>query len=247
MPCTGHRGGSRCRQWWRIQVDGHAIAFIEGLSLSWHPHMLRVCIRPARAKKEQGLTTEYSRYLRRLNDIVYTEVVPKLALFDFFTEHVYTRVSDPLSQEPLIGYIQSGLLSDVTFSLHRLIDTGGRQNKPRRNIPDFLRYTRDNIADITWKTPLTLTDLNRHHSALRAVESLTKRLRERRNNFFGHYDAEFFYEPDKLETEFPFSNEDAKSLVRTFQRILSDHNWAFSGTGTIGVEGFVYICRREAL
>jgi hypothetical protein len=194
------------------------------------------------------LTTEYARYLERLNNIVYTEVVPKLALVDFFTEHAYKREPDLTSKEPLIWYIQSGLLSDITFSLHRLVDSGSNsKGQPTRSIRHFLNYTRDNIAAIDWKEPLTLSDIYRHKNALRAVRDEIGRLDKRRNTFFGHYDDEFFFNPDKLDEDYPFSNEDAKTLVRTFQGILSDHNWAFAGRGSISMEHVVYVAAESLL
>jgi hypothetical protein len=93
---------------------------------------------------------------------VYTELVPKLALVDFFTAHAYKREPDLTSKEPLIWYIQSGLLSDITFSLHRLVDCGGNsKGQPTRSIRHFLSYTKENIAAIEWKKPLTLPDIYR--------------------------------------------------------------------------------------
>jgi hypothetical protein len=191
---------------------------------------------------ESGLTTEYAQYLQRLNNIVYTELVPKLALVDFFTAHAYKREPDLTSKEPLIWYIQSGLLSDITFSLHRLVDCGGNsKGQPTRSIRHFLSYTKENIAAIEWKKPLTLPDIYRHKAALRSVKDEIARLEKRRNKFFAHYDDEFFFNPDKLDQDYPFTNEDAGTLVRTFQRILSDHNWAFAGKGLISMEHVVYV------
>ncbi len=179
------------------------------------------------------MSTEYKRYLDRLNHIVFVEVVPKMAVFDYFTAHA--PPVDNESTETLLWFIRSGLHSDITFSLFRLIDEHGG-----RNIYDFLKYTKKYFRTIPWKTPLTQADLNEQTDSLTAVEALIDRLKDRRNKFFGHYDAAFFYEPERIDTAFPFSNEDAKALIRTLQRILSAHTHAFSGTGTMSMEGVFY-------
>jgi AbiU2 len=182
------------------------------------------------------LSVEYERYLERLNKILYLEVAPKTAIFDYFTEHMYARDQDANSAEPLMWFIQSGLYSDITFSLFRLIDEGGD-----RNIYDFLDHAEESLSSVRWKTPLTLADISKHRSSLDAIKPQMWNLKKRRNKFFGHYDKAFFYEPDRINAAFPFSNDDAKTLVRTLQGILSAHTLALNGTATVSVEGFFYL------
>ncbi len=182
------------------------------------------------------MSAEYERYLERLNKILYLELVPKTAVFDYFTEHVYARDRDANSAEPLMWFIQSGLYSDVTFSLFRLIDRGGD-----RNIYHFLDHAEQSLSSIHWKTPLTLADISKHRSSLDAIKPQIENLKKRRNKVFGHYDKAFFYEPDSINAAFPFSNDDAKTLVRTLQGILSAHALALNGTATVSVEGFFYL------
>jgi hypothetical protein len=181
------------------------------------------------------LSIEYERYLERLNQIVSQEVVPKMAIFDYFTKHIYTRGEDPNSIEPLMWYVQSGLTSDITFSLFRLIDRGSD-----RNIYHFLTHTEQHLARISWKTPLTLAAIEEQRDSLVAVDLQIANLRKRRNKLFGHYDKEFFYEPDNINVCFPFSSEDAKSLIRTLQMIISAHMYALKGTASVSIDGFAY-------
>jgi AbiU2 len=182
------------------------------------------------------MSAEYQRYLQRLSNFVYSEVVPKLAVFDYFTAYAYRVEVDPQAKEPLLGLIQSGLHFDITFSIQRLFDTNGD-----RNIFGFLSHAADNIHCIPWKTPLTLTDINSQRAALKTVMPERERLRKRRNKVFGHYDDECFFNPEQVDALFPFSNEDAKTLVRTLQRILSAHTHALTGTGNISMEGVFYV------
>jgi len=163
------------------------------------------------------------------------EVVPKTAIFDYFTEHIDKYGDDPNKVEPLIWYIQTAFYSDITFSIFRLFDKGGD-----RNIYHFTECAKAQLSSIAWKTPLTAADIANHESELNTVAPIVENLRKRRNKFFGHYDKKFFYDPDKINVDYPFSNEDAKTLVRVLQSIIADHKRAFTGSVSMSVDGFVY-------
>lgn len=180
--------------------------------------------------------TEYHRYLERLDQLVYHEVVPKLAIFDYFTTHAKVVGEIPDEVEPLQWYLRSALYSDVTFSIFRLYDRRGH-----RNIYHFLQHARKCLKSISWVNPLTPEDIDRHEKKLEDVAGLVENLKERRNKFFGHYDKDYFYEPDLINTSFPFSNDDAKALVRALQVIVSDHNRALTGRSSISIDGFAYV------
>jgi hypothetical protein len=98
---------------------------------------------------------------------------------------------------------------------------------------------------IEWKSPLRIEDLAKQHDRLARVAPLIENLRKRRNKYFGHYDKRYFYEPDEINVDFPFSNEDAKSLVKVLQRILADHKRALTGAASISIEGFVYVAAEK--
>jgi hypothetical protein len=186
------------------------------------------------------MENEYEKYLDRLNHLIYSELVPKTAVFDYFTEHLYKVDENPYEVEPMLWFIQSALYSDITFSIFRLFDKNGD-----RNIFHFLNYTEQHLHSIAWKTPLSLTEINEQRAALSAVTTQIENLRKRRNKFFGHYDKKFFYEPQKIDDDFPFSNEDAKILVRVLQRIISGHMRAFHGRGSLSLEGFIYVAAEK--
>lgn len=183
---------------------------------------------------------EYEQYLNRLDGIIYQEVVPKTAVFDYFTSHLYAYDSEPYQVEPLIFFLQSAFYSDITFSIFRLFDKSSD-----RNIYHFLNHTEQHLSSIRWKTPLDLTQINQQRHALVQVSDQVENLRKRRNKFFGHYDKKFFYEPEKMNDDFPFSNEDAKTLVRVLQGIISEHNHAFHGRGSISMDNFVYLAAEK--
>lgn len=180
--------------------------------------------------------TEYQKYLERLDHLVSIEVVPKVAIFDYFTVHAKKAGEIPDEVEPLQRYLTSALYSDVTFSIFKLFDEGGD-----RQIFHFLRYARKILEEIVWRSPLTHADIDRHEQSLQDVSGLIENLKKRRNKFFGHYDKSYFYEPNLINSDFPFSNDDAKALVRVLQTIVSDHKRALTGTSTISIDGFVYV------
>ena len=183
---------------------------------------------------------EYHKYLERLDQLVSFEVVPKVAIFDYFTVHAKNAGEIPDEVEPLQWYLTSALYSDVTFSIFKLFDKVGD-----RHIYHFLSYARNNLAAIAWKSPLTHSDIDRHEQNLKDVSELINNLRKRRNKFFGHYDKDYFYEPDLINASFPFSNDDAKALVRVLQIIVADHKRALTGRSSISIDGFVYVAAEK--
>lgn len=181
------------------------------------------------------VTEEYSKYLKRLQEIVSMEVVPKTAMFDYFTSDIYKFREKPQEVDPLVCYIQSALLSDLTFSIFRLFD-----DKADRNLYDFVRFSRNNAEKIDWKTPLTLDDFKEQQSLLKSIHHQKDTLRKRRNMYFAHYAEEYFFEPNLINKRLPFTNEDAKSLVRIAQKIISKHSYALDNSFAISIDGFVH-------
>lgn len=186
------------------------------------------------------MALEYEMYLDRLHQLIYMEVVPKTAIFDYFTRHIYRLDDKPYEKEPLIWFIQTALYSDITFSIFRLFDKNSD-----RNIFHFLEYTEKHLSSIQWKTPLDQSKITEQRVALTAVSAQIDLLRKRRNKFFGHYSKKFFYDPNKVNDDFPFSNDDAISLVRVLQRIISAHIHAFHGHGPLSLEGFLYVAAEK--
>lgn len=184
-------------------------------------------------------TEEYKRYLERLKHYVYMELVPKTAIFDYFTRHAVKTDYDE-GNEPLMWYIRSAFYYDLTFSIYRLYDT-----KSDRNIYHFVRHAEAHASSIPWKKPLTSSDFEAQHDLLATVEAQKERLRLRRNKFFGHYDKQYFYEPGEIDTAYPFSNDDALALVRVLQQIVSKHSWALDLSAAVSMEEAVYVAAEK--
>ena len=182
------------------------------------------------------MTNQYKNYLRRLQEIVGLEVVPKTAIFDYFTSHIYKEDEAPEEVEPLIWYLQSALLTDLTFTIYRLYDRGAD-----RNIYHFVEFADQNKSKIEWLKPLERSDYEKQRELLSSIENITDTLKKRRNKYFAHYDKKYFYDPDQIEAELPFSNNNAKHLVRVAQGILNQHSHALDGTGKISIDGFAYV------
>lgn len=182
----------------------------------------------------------YEKYLERMNHLVFSELVPKAAIFDYFTRHA-TETEDALEEnEPLIWYVRSGLHYDVTFSLYRLYD-----NNSDRNIYHFIDFAEQQASSIPWKTSLTSTDFTFQRSLLATVEQQKERLRKRRNKFFAHYDKKYFYEPDNITNDFPFSNSDAIEMIRVLQQIVGKHSFALHASAMISMEHVFYVAAEK--
>lgn len=179
---------------------------------------------------------EYQRYLRRLTDLIYSELVPKVAMLDYFSVHAHEFSPPPNEVEPLLWFIDSGLYYDTTFSLYRLVHPA----QSDRNIIHFLRITKDEYKRIEWSEPFKRNVIVQHLSEWEEKSEIVDRLVMRRNKFFAHYDKEYFYEPDRLSNEVPFSIEEAKDLTRLLQKTISFYHAHIFGSWPISMEGFVY-------
>jgi len=179
---------------------------------------------------------EYRRYLKRLAALVYSELVPKVALLDYFTVHAHEFSPQPIKVEPLLWIINSGLYHDTTLSLFRLV----HPTQSDRNIVHFLRITKDRYKQIEWEKPFKRNEVVEHLKQWEEQSEPIRRLVTRRNKFFAHYDKEYFYEPDRLAEEVPFGIEDAMEVVRRLQEIVGFYHDRLFGTYPISMEGFVY-------
>lgn len=183
---------------------------------------------------------DYPAYLGRLKNLVYLELVGKAAVFDYFTRHAGRgEDEDVLTAVPLLWFFQSGLLHDLTLSLSRLFETSSDPNS--RNIRHFLATTERLLPQIPWTKPVSSATVMSHRRLLDGVRRETERLIARRNKFFAHYDGSFFDEPDAMEQRYPFTNDDAISLVRVLQKIVSDYHEALHGSRVISMEEVFYI------
>lgn len=181
---------------------------------------------------------EYDRYLDRLADLVQSELVPKVAVFDYFTRHIYKTEAEPCKVEPMIWFLQSGLHYDVTLSLSRLFD----ETNSDYNIVHFINFAESHRDAIAWNRPADVNDdfFSKQRGALATVEPLVAKLRRRRNKFFAHYDGKYFFDPATLDRDYPLTNEDAIELVRVLQGVVSAHSFAFRSGGVLSMEGAFY-------
>lgn len=180
---------------------------------------------------------EYVTYLERLNHLIYVELVPKVAMLDYFSVHARKYEPPPEEVEPLLWFITSGVYYDVTLSLYRLFDN----NNSDRNIHHFINVTSNELRIIPWKSPPSKSDVAKHRLDIESKRVLIDRLTSRRNKFFAHYDKKYFYDPNLISDDFPFSIEDAKELTRILQRIISFYHGALHGNWPLSLEGFVYV------
>lgn len=179
---------------------------------------------------------EYVAYLGRLKQLIYVELITKVATFDYLSNHTAGFGEDPMQVEPLLWPIVSGLRFDVTFSLHRLVYPGNSD----RNIIHFLNVTMNDYKSIKWSIAFPKSRIQEFQREWNDRSHVIDRLTRRRNKFFAHYDKDHFYDPDVSLEAIPFTVEDAKDLTRLLQRTVSFFHYHLHGTGLISMEGFVY-------
>lgn len=185
---------------------------------------------------------DYKAYLNRLKHLVYVELVTKVAVFDYFSEHAPRHGENVLEVEPLLWPIISGLHYDVTLSLYRLV----YHRSSDRNILHFLNTTKAMRGNISWKEPVEEAAIDCFLDRWADKANVISNLVKRRNKFFAHYDKEHFLEPDVSLEIYPFDVENAKDLIRLLQETISFFSGCLYGSRPISMEGFVY-ARAERL
>lgn len=179
------------------------------------------------------VTERFRAYLDRLRSLVYMELGPKVAVANYFHRDIYGFKEHPEDVDPLIWFFQSGLHYDVTLSLHRLVDRRGE-----RNIFHFIDFMERDVGKIQWKRKPDLSFFSDCRAKLSAISVSIDHLKTRRDKFFAHYDKRFFYEPDKMDVDCPFTSQDAIEVVRALQFVVAGASEAFAGAIPIAVEGF---------
>lgn len=186
----------------------------------------------------------YKSSLSRYKEIVSTVLVPKVALYDFFSRKLSVEEGAILQKAPLLFYMVEALYLDIVLTFTKLLD--GKRSE--RNLLRFIDYCESNRTKIQWKDkPLPLDVLRVNRAELRKHENTIENLKIHRDKYFAHSDKDYFLEPEKLNSDFPVSRENIIELLRSIQRLLSAHSHGLNGTGSISMDSFIYVAAEQFL
>jgi hypothetical protein len=169
-------------------------------------------------------TEEYSQYLKQLQYVVYDQLLPQVVMIRTIAKQARDFDVTTIEVEPLLHHIFTGLTHEIVLLLARLFD----KKNSDYNIYHFIEYARTNLAVIEWKDPVAISNesLKEQLHLIAAHETTIEMLRKQRNKYYAHYDKKYFFSPEALETDYPFSVDDAVSLMVLLQTVIAKHSLA---------------------
>ena len=171
-------------------------------------------------------TEEYRQYLAQLQHVVYDQLLPQVVMIKTIAKQARDFNVTIIEVEPLLHYVFSGLTHEIVLLLARLFD----KKHSDYNIYHFIEYARANITAIEWKDPtaISVVSLGAQLATIAAHETTIEMLRKQRNKHYGHYDKKYFFTPEALEKDYPFSVGDATELIALLQAVIGEHSFALT-------------------
>ena len=171
-------------------------------------------------------TEEYNKYLRQLQHIVYDQLLPQLVMMKTISKQASDFGVTIIEVEPLLHYVFAGLTHEIVLLIFRLFD----EKNSDYNILHFIKYTKENVSVIKWKdtTAMSVASLDKQLEQIASHKTRITMLSKQRNKHYAHYDKKYFFSPEALERDYPFSVNDAAELIILLQKIIGEHSYALN-------------------
>ncbi|MBL8523442.1 MAG: hypothetical protein JNN20_07130 [Betaproteobacteria bacterium] len=139
------------------------------------------------------------------------------------------------------GVVESSLFTTIVLWADKLFDEKGERGL--FNFLSFIEYNREwlrigelkrrrSYPDDHWmlkgRTPITLESINRDREKIRELAAL-KSYRLRRDKFHGHFDKDYFFNRDRIETEAPIRWKDLVDAGDVMGKLINDYSVDFDG------------------
>lgn len=190
-----------------------------------------------REKFEQHFS-DYRKYLReeihRFRDCV--------AVYRQIQERKTDRL-EVINQAPaFFGVVEGALFTSIVLWGDKLFDEDGERGL--FNFLTFVEYNRKWLTsdklqrrkgypDGHWmldgRIPITAESIEYDREKIRSLEAL-KSFRIRRDKFHGHFDKEYFFDRQRLQSEAPLRWDDLKEAGDIMGAMLNDYSVDFDGT-----------------
>lgn len=148
-----------------------------------------------------------------------------------------------INQAPaFFGVVEGALFTSIVLWGDKLFDEQGE-----RGLFDFLTFVeynrkwlataelqrRKGYPDGHWmldgRIPITVESIEQDRRKIRALEAL-KSFRIRRDKFHGHFDKEYFFDRERLQSEAPIKWIDLEEARNIMGAMLNDYSVDFDGT-----------------
>lgn len=159
------------------------------------------------------------------------------------TQERKTDKLDVLNQAPaFFGVVEGTLFTSIVLWGDKLFDEKGQ-----RGLFNFLTFVENNrkwlakselqrrkgYADDHWmledRLPITFESIEQDRLKIRSLEAL-KSLRIRRDKFHGHFDKDYFFDRERLQSEAPLKWGDLEEAGNVMGSVLNDYSVDFDGT-----------------
>ena len=184
----------------------------------------------------------YERFLKRMAEITSGSIVPKAAMYDYFTRAFSEDGEGTRRDTPLLYYLIESLETDLLLGLAKLIERKGQSS-----LQKLINTAEGNRTRIQWKEPMPPALLASHKEALDAKTATIDAITGQRNKYYAHADRTYFFDPDTRHIDYPITNRDIIELVRTFQNIVADHMRHFDGHAPVSVDHFFSMAADQML
>ena len=191
-----------------------------------------------RREEFQQHFSDYRKYLReeihRFRDCV--------AVYRQIQERK-TDTLEVINQSPaFFGIVESALFTSIVLWGDKLFDEKGERGL--FNFLTFVEYERKWLTtaelqrrkgypDGHWmldgRIPITAETIEQDRQKIRSLEAL-KSFRIRRDKFHGHFDKEYFFDRQRLQSEAPLRWGDLEEAGNAMGAMLNDYSVDFDGT-----------------
>lgn len=191
-----------------------------------------------RREEFQQHFSDYRKYLReeihRFRDCV--------AVYRQIQERKTDRL-EVINQSPaFFGIVESALFTSIVLWGDKLFDEKGERGL--FNFLTFVEYERKWLTtaelqrrkgypDGHWmldgRIPITAESIEQDRQKIRSLEAL-KSFRIRRDKFHGHFDKEYFFDRQRLQSEAPLRWGDLEEAGNVMGAMLNDYSVDFDGT-----------------
>jgi hypothetical protein len=189
-------------------------------------------------KGNSKIVSLYESYIDKLEDIIYNHIAIKLATLRGFNESLQKEDKKIIESFPLMYFIVESLHVDNVLTVSKLTEI----NKNGKTFTTFINFTETNIEILKEKYPnLNHEIIIDNRLKLESIKEKIARIKKQRDSYYAHSDNEYFFEPNKIQKDFPDTFEDLEDITRVLQSIISVHRKIISGSMRVCMSSFIYL------
>ncbi|MBD2694230.1 hypothetical protein [Anabaena catenula] len=191
--------------------------------------------------------SDYEAYVQRLNSIVYESLTLKMGCYQYLKETLHSGDRKVLEAFPLMPILTEALHIDIVITLSKLLEgkikpDDKRKKRSDRNFIHFINFVSSNRKKLLWRgEEIPSKIIEEHDKQLNDCGAMRHKLLQQRDQYFAHFDKEYFLEPNLILEDFPDSYLEIVELIGVIQGIIGDHMKGIYGYQSISLDDLSYI------